>query len=123
MMLGVVNDRLEATLWLPIEDATGHPQRILVTIDTGFNCELVLPGYLISRLGLRWVEDRIVRLANGDLVLSDIYEALVDWDGTIRQVRVHQVETDPLIGTELLDGYEVKIQFRDGGSVVIEEMP
>ena len=52
----------------------------------------------------------------------DIYEARIVWDGRIRRISVDEANTDPLIGMQLLDGYELTIQVVSGGNVVVRAM-
>jgi hypothetical protein len=40
-----------------------------------------------------------------------------------RRVAVDQVNASPMIGMKLLDGSELAIQVRSGGSVVIKTLP
>ena len=58
-------------------------------------------------------------LADGREVSVDVYEAVVDWDGQLRQVPVLATGSEPLVGMMLLTGYELSIQVRIGGTVRI----
>ena len=42
------------------------------------------------------------------------------WDGAARDIEVLVADRQPLLGTALLSGYEVAIQFAEGGSITIE---
>ena len=59
-------------------------------------------------------------LANGSEELFDIYGVTVPWDGQQRYVEADAVDTMPLVGMSLLDGYDLHIQVADGGHVVIQ---
>jgi hypothetical protein len=59
-------------------------------------------------------------LANGREELFDIYGVTVLWDGQPRYVEADAVDTIPLVGMALLDGYDLHIQVTTGGQVVIQ---
>lgn len=59
-------------------------------------------------------------LADGSLVRFDVHDALVLWEGQSRRVYAHVSDTTPLVGMRMLDGYDLSIQVRDGGRVVIQ---
>jgi clan AA aspartic protease len=121
MITGVVNARHEATIRVPVQDANGREQEIEAIIDTGFNGSLTLPSSVIATLGLPWRTRGNAILANGSEDQFDIYAATVTWDGTPRNILVEAADTDPLVGTALLSGYDVYIQMVAGGSVTITE--
>ena len=45
------------------------------------------------------------------------------WDGRPRRIAVDEASTAPLVGMALLDGYELNVQVRNGGSVSIKLLP
>jgi len=123
MMTGAVNPELEALLQLTVRDAGGQPQSVPAVIDTGFNGFLTLPPTLVATLGLPWLCGQEGQLADGSVQAFDVYVATVDWDGQPRSVEVDAAEAQPLIGMGLMQGSELRIQVRPGGSVTIEGMP
>jgi len=123
MMTGAVNPDLEALLQLTVRDAGGQPRPVPAVIDTGFNGFLTLPPALIATLGLPWLCRQEGQLADGSVQAFDVYVATVDWDGQPRSVEVDAAEAQPLIGMGLMQGSELRIQVRPGGSVTIEGMP
>jgi predicted aspartyl protease len=52
-----------------------------------------------------------------------IFDAEVLWDGQRRKVRVLCAEITPVIGTALLSGYHLGVDFVDGGVVAINAIP
>jgi predicted aspartyl protease len=62
-------------------------------------------------------------LANGAEDQFDIYEAVVEWDGSLLRLEVDSADTDPLIGMALLYSYDLHIPVIDGGTVVIQKLP
>jgi len=61
-------------------------------------------------------------LADGSETSFDIHEASVIWDGRSRLVSTDAVDSDPLIGMTLLEGYELTVQAVVGGNVSIEAL-
>lgn len=123
MIAGNVSASYEATIRLLVRGPGGKENEIDAVIDTGFNGFLTLPPLQITALAL----DRLGRgraiLADGSEEVFDIYEATVMWDGQLLTVEADAADTDALIGMALLDGYELRIQVVDGGSVTIEALP
>jgi clan AA aspartic protease len=123
VITGVVNASREATIRLPVRDASGREQAIEGILDTGFNGSLTLPPVLIATLGLPWRTRGLVVLANGAEDQCDIHAATVVWDGTPLRILVEAADTTPLIGMALLYGYDVRMHVVEGGSVTIEALP
>lgn len=78
---------------------------------------------MIAALGLPWRRRGRALLADGSESVFDIYEATVIWDGNPRRVVVDSADTAPMVGTALLNGYDLAIQMIDGGNVRISELP
>ena len=123
MIVGSVNARLEAMLQLQVEDSSGRLPGIDTVIDTGFTGELTLPNAQISAPGLSWAGEVVLQLGDGSAQTIDVYDAILWWDSNPVQVGVYAVETAPLLGTRLLAGHEVKVQYVPGGAVVIVPIP
>ena len=123
MIVGSVNARLEAILQLEIEDSSRHLQIIDTVIDTGFTGAMTLPIAEISALGLSWAGEVVLQLGDGSTQTIDVFDAILWWNGNPLQVGVYAVETAPLLGTCLLAGHEVKVQFVPGGAVTIIPIP
>jgi clan AA aspartic protease len=119
MMTGVVNANLEAMLRLTVFGPGGQVQDVETLIDTGFNGFLTLPPALIAVLGLPWLGYRQVRIADGNQHLFDVYSAAVLWHGQSRAVEVEAVDAQPLLGMDLLQTCELRIQVVPGGPVMI----
>lgn len=92
-------------------------------MDTGFNGFLTLPPHLVAALDLPFRERGRAILADGSDIPFDIHEAEILWDGHPRIIDVSVADTDPLIGTSLLDDHKLMIRFVDGGDVFIEASP
>ncbi len=87
-------------------------------VDTGFTGMLALPNPLVRELGLSHQGQRTVNLAHGSQTVQ-IYGAVVQWFGRPRAAVVHEIDGAPLVGSALLTGCRLTVDFRDGGSVAI----
>ena len=89
-------------------------------VDTGFTGSLSLPQEAVTALGLPFLYEWNARLADDSTVVLPVYEATIFWGGIDLVVHVLASGQRPLLGTELLDGYELTAQFQEGGFVSIE---
>lgn len=112
-MNGFVDDRNRALL--PIRVANGlnaDPVEIFVWIDTAFDGHLVFSKELIRRLNLDSLVETEAILADGSKVAMESYFCVIDWFGG--KVPVQVIENEgrfPLLGTGLLDGKTVLIDY------------
>lgn len=120
MITGTVNADYEAVIRLQVQGASVHACEIDALIDTGFNGFLTVLSALVTALGLTRRSRGRAQLANGREELFDIYGVTVLWDGQSRYVEADAVDTTPLVGMALLDGYDLRIQVTTGGRVVIQ---
>jgi clan AA aspartic protease len=123
MITGVVNADREAIIRVLVRGPTGQRLRIKAVIDTGFDGWLTLPPALISSLGLPWRRRGRALLADGSDSVFDIYEGTVVWDRHQRRAPVDEVDTAPLVGMALLNGYELNVIVRPRGKVTIKPLP
>jgi clan AA aspartic protease len=91
-------------------------------IDTGFTDFLCLPLEVVSILGLPFEYNMRANLADNSNVVLPVHTATILWNAEERDVRVLATAARPLLGTALLDGYELVVQFTEGGRVTIEEL-
>lgn len=105
---GSVNARREA--WLRVRTSTGETLDCL--IDTGFDGALVLPRSEATRLNLT-VLGRVPIIGVGGIrAIADIAELEIKWLGEGRAVEVIiSDEEDSLLGTELLDGSRLVVDY------------
>ncbi len=126
MQYGIVNDDVEASMVLDVLDDRDETVRIDCIIDTGATGEMTLPRSIIHQLNLPLAEDPDnigVTLADGSSSPGRLYLARVLWHGSIREVEVVDVGTEPLIGMGLLYGSNINIDAVPGGQVTITELP
>ena len=53
----------------------------------------------------------------------EVYEAGLQWDSQLMRIPIDTVDTVPLIGMKLLEGFELTIQIRTNGTVRIVPLP
>jgi clan AA aspartic protease len=119
MISGSVNARREATVRLHLIGPGGQTRDVTVVIDTGYNGTLTLPLAVINSLGLASALQRWVKLADGSRSSLQSYAAELLWEGQRRQILVLAIDEAPLLGTVLLDGCHLGIDFVPGGAVAI----
>lgn len=120
MTEGVVNAAYEAVVPLSLQSPTGHAREIETVVDTGFTGYLTLPPALVQELALPYVTSGWATLADGSEVSFDTFQVTVLWEGKIKEVFADEADTTPLVGMMLMDGYDLSIQVRDGGRVLIQ---
>lgn len=121
MMQGRVNQMCEATLAIALRH-NETTQMVDAVIDTGFSGFLTLPSEVIATLGFSWEGRDVATLGDGTFCTFEVYIGLVIWDGQYREIYINESETVPLIGMQLLRGYDLRIQAIEGGLVMIEAL-
>ena len=92
-------------------------------IDTGFNGALTLPPDWILPLGLPQAGQEPVTLADGREVTTALYDAHLILDDEAYSITIAEAPTTPLLGTDLLWGFSLFIEFQAGGAVDVESLP
>jgi clan AA aspartic protease len=123
MIRGTVNARNEAVVPLRVRGPTGAEFDVDTVIDTGFTGFLTLPPAIVAALNLSNQSEIETTLGDGTILRLNAYDAEVEWDGAWRTVTITEIDTNPLIGTRLLAGHEVFIEFVPGGVVDITAIP
>lgn len=121
MISGIVTLR-HATVAIPFRLPNRRDVVIEFVIDTGFTDFVCLPLDAVTVLGLPFEYNMRVNLADNSNVVLPVHAATIIWNLEERDVRVLATGTRPLLGTALLDGYELVVQFTEGGIVTIEEL-
>lgn len=122
MISGRVNAECEATVRLTLIGRNGVQVRVEAVIDTGYDGWLVLSPALIAELGYAWTNECNAILADGSKTRFNVYRGTILWDRRHRTIKIDEAESSPLIGMGLLEGHELTIQARDGGSVSIRRL-
>lgn len=119
MITGYVNQHLEPIVAVDLVDDNGFRWRREVIIDTGFNGDLTLPSEFIHQLGLTLVGLAGATLADGQMVVTNQYQATAVWDGQHLTVDVLESTNQLLLGTSMVEGRTLTVQMWEGGDVVI----
>jgi predicted aspartyl protease len=83
---------------------------------------LSLPRDIIVALNLPWTGIDRGTLGDGSEVTFEVYSMTVIWNGEYHDIPVNEAETDPLVGMNLLYGYDLQIQAVEGGRVTIKAL-
>ena len=118
MMIGYI---LNLHAMLPIiSRLIGKPDfSIDFVIDTGFMDFLTLPPAAVAALGLPFLYNLPIVLANSSHDVVAVYAATILWHGVEHDVHVLATGSRPLLGTALLADNELITRFMDGGQVVV----
>ena len=99
----------------------GQPDlRLECVIDTGFEGSVTLPAAAVRALGLPYLTDLTANLVDDTDVQAAVHVATILWDGKEQNVAVLALGRQPLVGTALLTGRHLGIDFTDGGAVRID---
>jgi len=113
-MIGEVDDALRALLTVFVaSERDGPREAITAWVDTAFNGTLVIPRAEIDRLGLRKATTMEATLADGSTVELETYSCYLEWFDSVR--RTQAIANDgktPLLGTMLLSGRVLKVDYR-----------
>jgi clan AA aspartic protease len=91
-------------------------------VDTGFNDYLTLPLQAIRLMNLPLYSSVSARLADNSESLIPIHLATILWDGEEKVVPVLATGLKPLLGTSLLKGFRLEIDFEVNGLVSIYKL-
>ncbi len=123
MISGVVNDRLQAVVELPVSSPTGRVLEVEAVVDTGFNGFLTLPPTFVADMRLPKSGTSKSILANGAEDVCSTHDAMVVWDGQVMSIEIDASGPVPLVGMALLEGHNLNIDVHSGGSVRINSAP
>ena len=112
----------EARIRLVVVGADGRTKEKEAVVDTGYSGSLTLPSATIQALGLPWMSTDEAELADGSICNFEVYAGHVIWDDKARSILVDQADADSLVGMRLIRGYELKMQVRRGGKVIIKRL-
>ena len=127
--VNAVDDALEAVVILSVRGENGAMEDVNFIIDSGYTGEMTLPQEIIGRLNLGAAEyddyeaAPTVMLADGAILLVEVYVTSVWWHDRLRSVEVDSIGSTPLIGMGLLRGSNLSIDAIPGGLVTIAELP
>jgi clan AA aspartic protease len=91
-------------------------------IDTGFAGYLTLPLAAALAMNLPFIRRMPANLADNSTIWVEVYAAAIVWNGEEREAEILATGLRPLVGTLLLDGSELNIQFAESGLVSVETL-
>ena len=121
MISGRVSAELDPVVTIEIRDAQDELQPVEVVVDTGFSGELALSPDLVQSLGLQYIDDIPVFLADQQQQSVRAYEGVVSWHGRHREAVILEMGSEPLLGMALMLESILTVSCRPNGPVVIEE--
>lgn len=115
-MTGRVDDQLRALVRVPLAASPGDPRTdVEAWVDTAFNGGLTLPRSVAAGLGLPPGVSSDAVLADGSRVELESFVCHLDWfGGTYRTQAVATDGAYPLLGTQLLAGRRLTIDYAAG---------
>jgi clan AA aspartic protease len=119
MIVGTVNLQREAVIVLRVGGLDGNQCEIQSILDTGFTGSLTLPATIIDALKLPLHSRSSAVLANGHVENFNVYAGVVIWDGEPRAILIQEIDSDPLLGMNLLANHDVRIRVAPGGRIEI----
>lgn len=115
-MTGRVDGQLRALVRIPLAASPGGPRtEVEAWVDTAFNGGLTLPRSVAAGLGLPPGVSADAVLADGSQVALESFVCYLDWfGGTYRTQAVATDGAYPLLGTQLLAGRRLVIDYAAG---------
>ena len=112
-MNGLVDDQLQALLRVPVSASRdGERTDLVVWIDTAFNGGLAIPRKQVAELGLSKQSSAEAILADGRSVELETFACFLDWFGKTYETQIAASDGEyPLLGTMLLDGHRLDIDY------------
>ena len=112
-MKGFVDAQLRALLRVPVSAARGGERTDLVVwTDTAFNGGLAIPRKRVAELGLSMQSSAEAILADGRSVELETFACFLDWFGNTYETQIAASDGEyPLLGTMLLDGHRLDIDY------------
>ncbi len=111
---GFVDGGLRAMVQVPVSASSGGVRtEMLVWIDTAFNGGMAIPRSQIAELGLTEGSFAEAVLADGNTVELETFACFLDWFGKSYKTQIVASEGKyPLLGTMLLDGHSLNIDYK-----------
>lgn len=111
----MIRGRVAATLEPVIELGLKQGDTVIVIpalIDTGFSGLLCLAERYVAQIDLTFLFNERYELANGEVVVQDVFATRIVWDGREQEVElIMTASQDTLVGAELLQPYTLTIDY------------
>ena len=114
--------RLQARVGITFLLPASPSIEIEFVVDTGFEGALTLPPEAVAALGLPFFQEIDANLADDNVVKADIHSAMIQWHGRELPVAVLALGRRPLLGTALLEGFHLGVDFLEDGVVTLSQL-
>ena len=118
MIVGTVAD-LQGRVEVVLRIADQDDRTIECVVDTGFQGELALPPAIVALLGLPTGGRMWAKLADDSHASVPVFSADILWDDQEVRVTVMAMGSRPLLGTELLQGFNLSADFEEDGQLLL----
>jgi clan AA aspartic protease len=118
MIWGIVAD-LQARVEVSLHLAGRDDHTVECVVDTGFQGALALPPAMVASLGLLPGGHTWIKLADDTPASIPVFGAVIPWDDQEVEVTVMAMGSRPLLGTELLQGFNLSVDFEEDGQVAL----
>jgi clan AA aspartic protease len=111
---GHVDDKGRALLRVPLSASRdGKRSDVVAWLDTAFTGGLAIPRQQVAELGLVKESSAEAILADGRFVELETYACFLDWFGKTYETQIVASDGEfPLLGTILLDGHRLEIDYK-----------
>jgi predicted aspartyl protease len=77
---------------------------------------------IVTQLNLREKRRGRAILGDGSECIFNFYEAVVVWNGVLLEIPVDEVDSEPLVGMSLMEGYQLMVQVLENGRVELNKV-
>jgi clan AA aspartic protease len=116
--VGTVID-LQGRLEVVVRLSDQPDRTVECVLDTGFQGELALPPTRVAALGLAAGGQIWANLADDSDVPIPVFNAVILWNDQEVRVTVTAMGSRPLLGTELLQGFNLSADFEEDGQLLL----
>ncbi len=105
------------TVPIEVHQPSGEHLRVDALLDTGFTGEVALPMSVVEGLGLEYVRDRIIALADGTHRRVEAFRASVFFGGEWRDALIYGTGGGATIGMRLVYGANISFDAVSDGDI------
>ncbi|WP_395144016.1 hypothetical protein [Armatimonas sp.] len=122
-LVGKLNHKLAPLLDLNVLHADNTLQKLSFLVDTGCTLEMVLPTVVLADLGWPAIETMEIQQADASQVSVDLHAGSVFLGKLARPILAAALGTQPIIGMELLQGWQLCLDIIGPGEGEIRLQP